>query len=132
MRKCNWFLTLAAILGLIMTIPVQGCGLKADPAPSRIQPLRPLVNIRLQQEVGGILIQWVVQEQPRAMTRFKLIRSEVGTDGQGCPGCPPGEAQIADLAIGEAKLVMVKANTFGYRDTDVKPCLLYTSDAADE
>jgi len=125
MCKRYWLLTLAAILGLTLTIPGQGCGLKADPAPRRIQPLKPLVDIKLQQEAEGILIRWVVQEQPRAMTRFKLIRSEVGTDGQDCPGCPPGEARIADLVIGEAKLVMVEAKVFGYRDADVKPGRLY-------
>ncbi|MFH1078709.1 MAG: hypothetical protein V1766_00365 [Pseudomonadota bacterium] len=125
MRKRDWLLTLAAILGLTLTIPVQGCGLKADPAPGRIQPLSPLIDLRVQQEAGGIFIQWRMPEQPRAMTRFKLIRSEVGTDGASCPGCPPDEARIADLAIGEAKLVMVEAGIFGYLDTDVKPDRLY-------
>jgi hypothetical protein len=125
MRKRDWLLTLAAILGLTLTIPVQGCGLKADPAPSRIQPLKPLIDIRLQQEAGGILIRWRTQEQPRAMTRFKLIRSEVGTDGQSCPGCPPDETRIADLGIGEARLVKVEASVFGYMDTDVKPGRIY-------
>ena len=125
MRKRDWLLMLAAILGLTLMIPVQGCGLKADPTPSRIQPLKPLVDIKLQQEAGGILIRWVVQEKPRAMTRFKLIRSEVGTDGESCPGCPPDEARIADLATGEAKLVKVEANVFGYLDTDIKPGRIY-------
>lgn len=125
MRKRDWLLTLAAILCLTLTIPVQGCGLKVDPAPSRIQPRKPLVDIKLKKEAGGILIQWRTQEQPRAMMRFKLIRSEVGSDGQDCPGCPPDEARIADLTIGEAKLVMVETNVFGYRDTDVKPGRLY-------
>ena len=125
MGKRDWLLALAAILGLTLTIPVQGCGRKADPAPGRIQPLKPLIDIRLQQEAGGIHIQWRMQEQPRAMTRFKLIRSEAGTDGESCPGCPPDEVRIADLAIGEAKLVMVEANIFGYRDTDVKPGRIY-------
>ena len=125
MRKRDWLLTLAAILGLTLTIPVHGCGLKADPVPSRIQPLKSLIDIRLQQEAGGILIRWRMQEQPRPMTRFKLVRSEIGTDGESCPGCPPDETRIADLAIGEAKLVMVEDNVFGYRDTDVKPDRLY-------
>lgn len=125
MRKRDRLLTLAAILGLTLTIPVQGCGLKADPAPSLIQSLKPLVDVKLQQEAGGILIRWRTQEQPRAMTRFKLIRSEVGTAGESCPGCPPDDARIADLVIGEAKLVMAEANVFGYRDTDIKPGRIY-------
>jgi hypothetical protein len=125
MHKRDWLLTLAAILGLTLMIPLQSCGLKADPAPGRIQPLRPLTDVSLEQEAGGIHIQWRAPEQPRPMTRFRLMRSELGTDGQSCPGCPPDEARIADLAIGEAKLIMVSANVFGYRDTDVKPGRLY-------
>jgi hypothetical protein len=125
MRKRDWLFTLAAVLGLILTITVQGCGLKTDPAPRLIQPLKPVTDISLQQEAGGILIRWRTQEQPRPMTRFKLSRSEVGTDGKSCPGCPPDEKRIADLAGGEAKLVKVEANVFGYRDTDVKPGHIY-------
>ena len=125
MGKCAWYLKLAAILGLALTIPVQGCGLKADPAPGRIQPLKPLTDIRLQQETEWIHIQWRIPEQTRPMTRFKLMRSEVGTDGQSCPGCPPDEARIADLTLGEVKLVRVDANVFGYRDMDIKPGRLY-------
>jgi hypothetical protein len=125
MHKRDWLLVLAAILGLTLMIPLQGCGLKADPAPGRIQPLKTLIDISFKQEAGGIHIQWRVPEQPRPMTRFKLMRSELGMDGQSCPGCPPDESRIADLAIGEAKLIMVNASIFGYRDTDVKPGRLY-------
>jgi hypothetical protein len=125
MHRRDWLLVLAAILGLTLMIPLHGCGLKADPAPGRIPPLKPLVDISLKQEAGGIDIQWRVPEQPRPMTRFRLMRSELGMDGQSCPGCPPDEARIADLAIGEAKLIMVNAGLFAYRDTDVRPDRLY-------
>ncbi len=125
MVRRNWLLTLGAALALMTAVLIQGCGLKADPTPRRIQPLKPMIDISLRQEAGGIHIQWRLQEQPRPMTRFKLMRSELGMDGQSCPGCPPDEARIADLAIGEAKLVMVNAGVFGYRDTDVKPGRIY-------
>lgn len=125
MSKCNGLLALAAILGLALTIPVQGCGLKADPAPGRIQPLKPLTDIRLQQEAEGIFVRWVVPKQPRTMTRFRLMRSELGADGRSCAGCPPDEVRVADLAIGEAKLVEVEAGMFGYRDGNVEPGRIY-------
>ncbi len=104
---------------------IQGCGLKADPAPYRIQPLKPVTDVRLQQEEGGVLIRWMVQEQPRPMIRFKIYKSEFGSDGQRCPGCPPDEVLIADVAIGEAKMVRVELNIFAYRDGDIKHGRLY-------
>jgi hypothetical protein len=125
MSKGMRLLTLAAVLALMAVGLTQGCGLKADPAPQRIQPLKSLTDVTLQEDTGGIFIRWKATEQPRPMTRFKLFRSEFGTDGGSCPGCPPDEARIADLAIGEAKLVRVDAASFGYRDGDVRPGRLY-------
>ena len=55
MVRRNWLWTLGAALVLMTASLMQGCGLKADPAPRRIQSLRPAMEIRLQQEAGGIL-----------------------------------------------------------------------------
>jgi hypothetical protein len=112
---------LGAVLVLMTAVLIQGCGLKADPAPRRIQPLKPLTDIRLQEESGGIFIRWRIPEPTRPMTRFQITRSEFGTQGQSCPGCPLGEARIAELTSGESNLVKGEANVFGYRDTDVRP-----------
>ena len=50
------------------------------------------------------------------------MRSEFGPDGQSCPGCPPDEKRIADLMVGEARLVGTgDANVFGYQDTETQP-----------
>jgi len=54
MVRRNWLWTLGATLVLMTAILIQGCGLKADPAPRRIQSLRPVTDIRLQQATGGI------------------------------------------------------------------------------
>jgi hypothetical protein len=54
MRKRQGHLTWGVVLILMMAFLVQGCGLKADPAPRRIQPLKPLTDVRLQAEAGGI------------------------------------------------------------------------------
>lgn len=125
MVRRNGLGTLGAVLVLMTVVLIQGCGLKADPAPRRIQPLKPVTDIRLQEEAGGIFIRWRIPEQSRPMTRFQIIRSEFGTQGQSCPGCPLGEVRIADLMPGEQKLVIVGARVFGYQDTDVKPGRLY-------
>lgn len=125
MVRRNWLWTFGAALVLMTAVLIQGCGLKADPAPRRIQPLKPLADLKLQEKAGGIFIQWRIPEQPRPMTRFQIIRSEFGTEGQSCPGCPLGEVRIADLMSGEQKLVIVGARVFGYQDTDVKPGRLY-------
>jgi len=125
MVRRNWLWMLGAALVLMTAALIQGCGLKADPAPRRIQPLKSVTDVRLQEEAGGIFIRWRIPESSRPMTRFQIIRSEFGTQGQSCPGCPPGEVRIADLTSGEAKLVKVEANVFGYRDADVRPGRLY-------
>jgi hypothetical protein len=125
MHRRQGLLTLGAFLILMVVILVQGCGLKADPAPSQIKPFKPVADLKLQEKFGGIFIQWRVQEQPIPMTRFKIMRSEFGTEGQGCPGCPPDEVRIADLVAGEAKLVSVSGNVFGYQDTGLKSGHLY-------
>jgi hypothetical protein len=59
--------TLGVAMVLMTAILIQGCGLKADPAPRRIQPLKPVTDIRLQEDAGGIFIQWRIPEQSRAM-----------------------------------------------------------------
>jgi hypothetical protein len=124
MRKRQGRLTLGVALILIMFL-VQGCGLKANPAPRWIQPLKLVTDIRLQEEAGGIFIQWRIPEQSLPLTQFQITRSESGTQGQSCPDCPQGEVRIADLMSGEQKLVIVGARVFGYQDTDVKPGRLY-------
>ena len=125
MPKRRGQLAHGAFLILIMAILIQGCGLKADPAPRQIKPLKPVVDLKLQEKVGGIFIQWQIQEQPIPMTRFKIMRSEFETGGQGCPGCPPDEVRIADLAFGDAKLVEVGGHIFGYQDNDLQSGRLY-------
>lgn len=67
MVRRNWFWTLGAALVLMTAVLIQGCGLKADPAPRRIQPLKPLADLKLQEKAGGIFIQWRIPEQPRPM-----------------------------------------------------------------
>jgi hypothetical protein len=54
MVRCNWLWTFGAALVLVTAVLIQGCGLKADPAPRRIQSLMPVTEIRLQQAAGGI------------------------------------------------------------------------------
>ncbi len=117
--------TMGAIMILMAVMLVQGCGLKADPAPSQIKPLKPVADLKLQEKSGGIFVQWRVQEQPIPVTRFRIMRSEFGTDGQGCPGCPPDEKRIADLMVGEAKLVGIGGDVFGYQDTELQSGRLY-------
>jgi len=114
-------LTCGSVLILSAVFLFQGCGLKADPSPRQFKPLKPLTDLKLWKNAGGIFIQWRVQEQDNRMTRFRVMRSEFGTDGESCPGCPPDEIKIADLAAGEARLVKVDANVFGYQDTTAKP-----------
>lgn len=125
MHKCHRLSVLAAILGLTLTFPLQGCGLKSDPVPRRIQALNSLTDIRLQQETDAVFIRWMVPEQPRAMERFRIMRDETGADGASCPGCPPDEVRIADLIPGEANLIRVEAGVFGYRDGDIRPGRVY-------
>jgi hypothetical protein len=55
MVRRNWFWTLGAALVLMTAVLIQGCGLKADPAPRRIQSLRPATEIRVQQAAGEFL-----------------------------------------------------------------------------
>lgn len=118
-------LTRGGVLILMAAIMIQGCGLKADPFPSQIKPLKPVVDLTLQDKSGGIFIQWRVQEQSVPMTRFKIMRSEFGTEGQGCTGCPPDEVRIADLVSGETKLVGSGGDVFGYQDTNLQSGRLY-------
>jgi len=70
MVRRNWFWTLGVPLMLMTALLVQGCGLKADPAPRRIQSLPPATEIRLQHAAGGII-------KYNAMTH----RASVGADG---------------------------------------------------
>lgn len=125
MRRRQGRLTLGGILILMAAILVQGCGLKADPFPSQIKPLKPVADLTLQEKLGGIFIQWRVQEQPVPMMRFKIMRSEFGTEGRGCAGCPPDEVRIADLVSGETKLVSIGGDVFGYQDTNLQSGRLY-------
>jgi hypothetical protein len=124
-RRYHVLLTRGAFLILMGAILVQGCGLKADPAPRQVQPLKPVADLKLERKAGGIFIQWRVQEQPIPMTRFRIMKSEFGTDGQSCPGCPPDEKKIADLMAGEAKLVSMGGNVFGYQDKELLSDRLY-------
>jgi hypothetical protein len=54
MVRCNWLWTFGAALVLMTAALIQGCGLKADPAPRRIQSLVPPTEIRWQQAAVGI------------------------------------------------------------------------------
>lgn len=54
MVRRNWFWMFGGVLALITAVLVQGCGLKADPAPRRFHPLMPATEIRLQQATNEI------------------------------------------------------------------------------
>jgi hypothetical protein len=53
MVRRNWLVTLGAALVIMTAVLIQGCGLKADPAPRKIQSLKPVTEFRLQQAAGG-------------------------------------------------------------------------------
>jgi hypothetical protein len=112
-------------LMLMTLLLMSGCGLKADPVPRQIRPLKAVTDVRIQEEAGGIVIRWRLPEQPRPVTRFEVYRSEFGPDGEKCPGCPPDETRIAGLADDESKRVSGEDGAFGYRDGDLNPGRLY-------
>ena len=120
MHRKRWRLVRAGFLILMTVILVQACGLKADPAPRQLKPLKPLTDLSLRKNAGGIFVQWRIREQNNRMTHFRIMRSEFAENGQGCQGCPPDEIRIADLTAGEAQLATGEANGFGYRDMAIR------------
>lgn len=122
MKKGNrWHLFMMLLLVLIF----QGCGKKEDPIPYNVLSPKAISTLEAKPGRAGIILRWRVEEYG-THTEFKIIRSELGTASDSCPGCPRNYLPIADLSPGDKKLTREGEGAFSYIDTTVEPGKIYS------
>lgn len=104
---------------------LQGCGVKADPAPPETVRPKPITDLEVKPAGSTILLRWSVSEEPAPMTRFRIFRSELETDGTDCPDCPREHILLVQLDAGDANLQKEEGGRLVYTDAQIRPGRLY-------
>lgn len=91
MARHNRLVAFAAALALVTAFVILGCGLKADPAPRRIQSQMPMTIAWLQKETRGTLNLWQIAEPSSPMTRLPIFASGWETATKNLSVCLSGK-----------------------------------------
>jgi hypothetical protein len=111
---------------LMAAVLFQSCGLKADPVPSDAIRIKPISDLDVQLKTDGILLRWSIPEAVSLMTKFRIFRSELETEGSDCPGCPREHVLIVELAVDDSRILREGGSRLIYKDLLVKPGRLYS------
>jgi len=120
-------LSIFGMVALLMAaVLYQSCGLKADPVPSDAIRIKPISDLDVQLKADGILLRWSIPETVSLMTKFRIFRSELETEGSDCPGCPREYVLIVELALDDSRILREGSSRLIYKDLLVKPGRLYS------
>ena len=126
MSKRQRLSTFGMVALLMAAVLFQSCGLKADPAPRDAIRIKPISDLGVQLKTDGILLRWSIPEAVSLMTKFRLFRSELETEGSDCPGCPREHVLIVELASDDSRILREGSSRMIYKDLLVKPGHLYS------
>ena len=105
MSKRQRLFTFGMVALLMAAVLFQSCGLKADPVPSDAIRIKPISDLDVQLKTDGILLRWSIPESVSLMTKFRIFRSELETEGSDCPGCPREYVLIVELAVDDSRIL---------------------------
>lgn len=125
-RRSGAFIVFAAAFLLMTAALIQGCGVKADPSPPEVIRLKPISDLEVKLAGSRMLLSWSVPEAPAPMTRFRIFRSELETDGTDCPDCPRKHTLLVQLDAGDASLRKEDSGKLVYGDAKIRPGGLYS------
>ncbi len=124
-RRSGVFIVFAAAALLITAACFQGCGVKADPSPPEVIRLTPVSDLEVKPAGSRMILSWSVSRETAPMTRFRIFRSELETDGTDCPDCPRKHSLLVQLDAGDASLRKEDSGKFLYYDEKIRPGRLY-------
>jgi len=96
-----------------------GCGLKADPFPSRIKPPAAIADLSAATSREGILLGWSLADPLEKIGAFQLLRSEAVRGSEACPECPQDYKRYKTIPAADAGLRREGERKFWHTDGDV-------------
>ena len=126
MSKRQRLSTFGMVALLMAAVLFQSCGLKSDPASRDAIRIKPISDLEVQLKTDGILLRWSIPEAVSLMTKFRIFRSELETEGSDCPGCPREHVLIVELASDDSRILREGSSRMIYKDLLVKPGRLYS------
>ena len=125
-KRSRVFIYFAAAALLMTAAFFQACGVKADPSPPQVIRLKSISDLEVKLAGNRMLLNWSVSEEPAPMTRFRIFRSELETDGTDCPDCPRKYVILAQLEAADASLRKDEGGKLVYGDAGIRPGCLYS------
>jgi hypothetical protein len=103
-----------------------GCGKKADPRPSHVPPLKTISDLSAKAVASGVILRWSVPDAKGGIQNFKILRSELSSEGTSCIDCPRDFSIIADISSRDPQLTKVGENIVSYLDSRVRTNYIYS------
>jgi len=103
-------------------IILAGCGIKNNPVPSvSMVDYRPLVgNILAAPQDDAVVLSWELNDKKGAIRNIYVERSQPGTSGNECPGCPQTFERMGQLRIERLLLTREQLKQMSFTDKKVE------------
>lgn len=99
-----------------------GCGIKNNPVPSvSMVDYRPLVgNILAASQDDAVVLSWELNDKKGVIRNIYVERSQPGTSGNECPGCPQTFERMGQLRIERLLLPREQLKKMSFTDKKVE------------
>jgi len=107
---------------ITLVIILCGCGIKSNPVPSvSMVDYRPLVvNILAAPQDDAVVLSWELSDKKGAIRNIYIERSQPGTSGNECPGCPQTFERMGQLRIERLLLTREQLKQMSFTDKKVE------------
>ena len=112
---------------LMILILITGCGLKGNPVSlSAVSDHRQIVqNMKAISSGDAVILKWDFYDKDEKVNYIKIERSEFGSTGNECKGCPRTFEKVGLVSVKEMRLENKKTSILSFTDKQVVQGKIY-------
>ena len=121
-KKNRLFVICAAFMLFIV-----GCGIKSNPVPvvSMVDYRQMVSNIEAGSSDDAVVLKWDLNNKKDAIKNIFIERSEQGSAGNECPGCPQKYERIGQVEVSPSLLPSAQIKKQSFADKKVERGKIY-------